>query len=85
MRIAPTIAFVLIEFKSLASSDSFDPFQDKTLLTIAGLFILGWLFLGITGEIRGSTKSAEDKGCSILIVLFSVVAILYLAYDCSSH
>jgi hypothetical protein len=77
------LVFLLSGLDCLAASSGFNPLKDRTLLTIAGLFVLGWLVIGFSGEIRGSTRSSEDKKTS-LTILFGVVAIiLFLAYECS--
>jgi hypothetical protein len=83
IRFLPFMVFLLLGLDCFAASSGFNPLKDKTLLTIIGLFVLGWFVIGMSGEIRGSARSSEDKGWS-LFVLFGVVAvILFLAYECS--
>ncbi len=81
IRYSPLLVFLLLGLDCLAASSVFNPLKDNTIITIVGLFVLGWLVIGITGEIRGSNRSSKDKGWSFF-VLFGVVAIiLFLVYE----
>lgn len=83
VRFLSLLVFLLFGFDCLASTSSFNPLKDKTILTIVGLFVLGWFVLGVSGEIRGSARSSEDKGWSLFILFGVVAVILFLAYECS--
>lgn len=50
-----------------------------------GLIVLGKIVLWGTALIQASEKSSDDKSNALLCFILSIVAILYLAYDCSSH
>lgn len=50
-----------------------------------GLIVLGKIILWGGALIQASEKSSDDKSNAMLWFICSVVAILYLAYDCSSH
>jgi hypothetical protein len=52
---------------------------------LMGLIVLGKIILWGGALIQASEKSSDDKSNAMLWFICSVVAILYLAYDCSSH
>lgn len=52
---------------------------------LMGLIVLGKIVLWGTALIQASEKSSDDKSNALLCFILSIVAILYLAYDCSSH
>jgi hypothetical protein len=83
IRFLPLLVFLLSGLDCLAASSGFNPLTDKTLLTIVGLFVLGWFVIGYSGEIRGSARSSEDKGWALFILFGVVAVILFLAYECS--
>ncbi len=83
IRFLPLSVFLLLGVDCLAATSGFNPLKDITLLIIVGLFVLGWIVIGISGEIRGSTRSSENQGWSLFVLFGMVAVILFLAYDCS--
>jgi Kef-type K+ transport system membrane component KefB len=81
-RIIPILVFLLIGFNSLASSGSFDPFKDKTLAIIVGLFVLGWLVIGFIASVQ-SRASKKDNTPQIIFFIILVVAIFLYSKSCS--